>query len=194
MAPDDEATVTVSYNIREIDLPVNEVLEGSVSLSLDSGDGSPATLYEYDDYFVDHKNAQVTLYKDLDGTITVSYLPVIVSGLNKDDETLPARLDTQRWTTTGDSTTKTFKLPFVPIDPVSRIQIDNQDCVEGEDFTVDYANGEITFFTPPSAGSTIEVIYTPNVRDQSLRAGIRCKRTSSSSKAYVYTVSFTHRP
>lgn len=65
VAPDDEATVTVSYNIREIDLPVNEVLEGSVSLSLDSGDGSPATLYEYDDYFVDHKNAQVTLYKDL---------------------------------------------------------------------------------------------------------------------------------
>lgn len=193
-APGDGATIEISYSIAEVDLPVNEVLEGSVSASLDSGSGELETLYEYDDYYVDHENAKITLYKEFAGTLTINYLPLIVSGLNASDGTLPARLDTQKWTSVGDGTTTTFQLPYVPIMPISLVQINDQDLIEDVDFTVDYATGQITFDEPPPSGSMIEVIYTPNIRDQTLRLAIKCERDDSNSGVYIYTAEFAHRP
>ena len=193
-APGNGATITVDYSVSEINLPVGKVLEGSVSLSLDSGSDDPQTLYEYDDFYLDHENAKITLYKEFEGTITVNYLPIIVSSLNSKDGTLPARLDTQRWIGVGDGANKTFKLPYVPIMPISRVQINDEDKIEDVDFTVDYATGEITFDDPPSEDSEIEVIYTPNIRDQSLRAAVRCERTSTSVDAHIYATKFTYRP
>jgi len=187
------AKIEISYSVSQIDLPVRSVLEGSVVITLQD-DETLAPLYEYDDYIVDYENAIITLYKDLDGVVHVQYIPLVATGLSLEDGTLPARLDAQRWATTADGSASTFTLPFVPIDPIAMVQIDDMDLAEDEDFTVDYTTGEITFTSTPAEGSRIEVIYTPNIRDQSLRVGIRAARNTTDGYAHIYKTRISYRP
>ena len=192
--PRERDQIDVEYSIRQVDLPVDEILEGSSTISLETPEGKIKQLYEYEDYYEDYKEGKVSFYKPLRGLLQVVYKPILVSNLSHEDETLPARLDTQRWTTRADGETKVFKLPYVPVEPIFLVQIDDEDQVEGVDYFVDYTTGEIIFNVAPSIDSIVEVIYTPNVRCPTLRLALRGNRTSEQEQAYIYDTRFTYRP
>ena len=179
-----------------VDLPLRSVLEGSVSVSYRPAESEDdaVELYEFEDYVVDYENAKMTFYTtNLDGLLFVTYTPTLKMDLNHEDGTLPPRLDSHREYFEGDGETEDFTLAFVPIDPIARVQIDEEDLVENIDFDVDYEMGIVHFRTPPGQDSIIEIHYTPDINDPSLRLGIRMTRETTTEQCYVYSTTFIYR-
>ena len=179
-----------------VDLPLRSVLEGSVSVTYRPAESEDdaVELYEFEDYVVDYENAKMTFYTtNLDGLLFVTYTPTLKMDLNHEDGTLPPRLDSHREYFEGDGETEDFTLAFVPIDPIARVQIDEEDLVENIDFDVDYEMGIVHFRTPPGQDSIIEIHYTPDINDPSLRLGIRMTRETTTEQCYVYSTTFIYR-
>jgi len=179
-----------------VDLPLRSVLEGSVSVTYRPAESEDdaVELYEFEDYVVDYENAKMTFYTtNLDGLLFVTYTPTLKMDLNHEDGTLPPRLDSHREYFEGDGETEDFTLAFVPIDPIARVQIDDEDLVENIDFDVDYEMGIVHFRTPPGQDSIIEIHYTPDISDPSLRLGIRMTRETTTEQCYVYSTTFIYR-
>lgn len=188
--------ITYQHTIDEdtaLELPVAQVLEGSVEVGIQDTDGDITPLYEYDDYSIDYDTATITFHKNFTGTIHVNYKPVLASGLKHEDGSLPPILDAHKEQFVGDGESDEFKLRFAPIDPVHLVQVNEEQQEEGVDYTIDYTKGAITFTEAPAENSEIEVYYTPDIDDKSLMVAIRMERVNMSRQGYVYSTKFTYR-
>ena len=112
-----------------------------VKLNPDATDGTEKVkgiLLETVDATLDDKNAKIGYF----GTYTYKYTMISTS---------------QEFT--GDGTTTTFYLSKLPKQGTVRVKVNGNFVTEGQEFTVNYETGAITFDTAPASGSSIIVYY-----------------------------------
>ena len=104
------------------------------------------------------------------GRVNLSWEPVIETELIIDQFT-------------GDGTTTIFQLNYLDVAAGSyTVTVDSVTQVEGTDYTIDLANGTVTFTTAPAASANIEVSYRQNLTDL---AGYRIFRKRPSEGTFT---------
>ena len=174
---------------------------------------------EWYDFTIDYDNDTLSFYDDVTiphGTLNVTFNPVIIKGLtpeqvgrrdtNLEDEKAydeeGIRIDnvSENITVTEDMVeTRRIPLNFPPLDPIKHVYVNEVEQMQDRDFTIDMRNREIVFIASENSNSSIlnlndevEVMYTPNISDDSLTLAFFGKRTNLVRNAKIenYTIDY----
>ena len=175
--------------------------------------------YEWYDFEIDYDNDTLEFYDNMNiphGTLNISFNPVIIKGLtaeqigrrdtNLEDEKSydeeGMRIDNvSEHITVSEDMVETRRIPlkFPPLDPIKHLFVNDVEQMQDRDFTIDMRNREIVFITSENSNKTalnlndeVEIMYTPNISDDSLTLAFFGKRTNLVRNAKIedYTIDY----
>ena len=152
---------------------------------------------EFYEFITDYDENSIT-FKDsvelTEGSLTIQYNPVILTGLKKED--LPLRLDYLQETFiigANDLINGEFTLKTNPNDPITKLTLNkDKELQEDIDYHIDYNNGVLVLdnlhdqgATQYKVGDELTITYTPSITDKGLSVGYKLTRTNVSYNVNV---------
>lgn len=182
------------------DLDENGEIINTIELLVNLQDG---TYTEHMNYDIDYTNKKLIMKDSMrdnlsPGELLLSYNPLWVRDLQKDD--FPLKMDLWTETFTAEENQQDYTTRVAPRDNLREVVLyddeDSENRIELEedvDFEVNYQKNLIHFNQALSEGTPVTIRYTPNLTDTGLSLAYRFDREDENSNIYIYNNHFTTR-
>ena len=124
------------------------------------------------------------------GDLKIIYNKLFIDGLTNDEMPLILDYFKEDFIITEENVeNRRIPLRVIPVDPVRKVVLNDDELIEDVDFTVDYQNKELCFpIVDETSNSSVlnvndnlSVIYTPNLEDPSICIAYHAKRSNNTT-------------